>query len=257
MITRPPRFLRRSSWVCVFATIVAPMCGGPAAATPVTNWIVWTAPSGYPNTATGGAVPYSYASGVGGTLDFPGIGNVTTSLSGEVIDASFSPNSSAFGTSTDTFWANANTGGTTYISANVPSLPPNSDRIAVAGYGLSTQTLTFSQPVTNLVMNIWSLGTVVNPGTWSFDSPFVVLSSNDFGFQVSGNSLIGSEGSGTIQFTGTFSSLSWTIPAPELFADWNIGATSASVVPEPSTYAMALAGLGCGGISMWRRRKRA
>jgi hypothetical protein len=29
------------------------------------------------------------------------------------------------------------------------------------------------------------------------------------------------------------------------------------IVPEPSTYAMALAGLACGGYSMWRRRKRA
>ena len=28
-------------------------------------------------------------------------------------------------------------------------------------------------------------------------------------------------------------------------------------VPEPATYAMALAGLACGGFSMWRRRKRA
>jgi hypothetical protein len=28
-------------------------------------------------------------------------------------------------------------------------------------------------------------------------------------------------------------------------------------VPEPSTYAMALAGIACGGFSMWRRRKRA
>jgi hypothetical protein len=30
-----------------------------------------------------------------------------------------------------------------------------------------------------------------------------------------------------------------------------------AVVPEPSTYAMALAGLACGGYSMSRRRKRA
>jgi hypothetical protein len=28
-------------------------------------------------------------------------------------------------------------------------------------------------------------------------------------------------------------------------------------VPEPSTYAMAFAGIACGGFSMWRRRKRA
>ena len=32
---------------------------------------------------------------------------------------------------------------------------------------------------------------------------------------------------------------------------------SVLAVPEPSTYAMALAGLACGGFSMWRRRKRA
>ena len=32
---------------------------------------------------------------------------------------------------------------------------------------------------------------------------------------------------------------------------------SVIVVPEPSTYAMALAGLACGSYSMWRRRNRA
>ena len=32
---------------------------------------------------------------------------------------------------------------------------------------------------------------------------------------------------------------------------------TATAVPEPSTYAMALAGLACGTYSMWRRRKRA
>ena len=34
-------------------------------------------------------------------------------------------------------------------------------------------------------------------------------------------------------------------------------AVAISAVPEPSTYVMALAGLACGGFSMWRRRKRA
>jgi hypothetical protein len=32
---------------------------------------------------------------------------------------------------------------------------------------------------------------------------------------------------------------------------------SPAVVPEPSTYAMALTGLACGGYTMFRRRKRA
>jgi sugar lactone lactonase YvrE len=36
-----------------------------------------------------------------------------------------------------------------------------------------------------------------------------------------------------------------------------IALSSPAIVPEPSTYAMALAGLACGGCSMFRRRKRA
>ena len=37
----------------------------------------------------------------------------------------------------------------------------------------------------------------------------------------------------------------------------NIRFSFAAAVPEPSTCAMALAGLACGGYSIWRRRKRA
>jgi len=36
-----------------------------------------------------------------------------------------------------------------------------------------------------------------------------------------------------------------------------LGIDNITAVPEPSTYAMVLAGLACGGYSMWRRRKRA
>jgi sulfatase modifying factor 1 len=41
------------------------------------------------------------------------------------------------------------------------------------------------------------------------------------------------------------------------FEDHDSGFRLAAPVPEPSTYAMALAGLACGGYSMLRRRKRA
>ncbi len=37
----------------------------------------------------------------------------------------------------------------------------------------------------------------------------------------------------------------------------NLNGSVVNAVPEPSTYAMALAGLACGGFSTWRRRKRA
>ncbi|MFM8282556.1 MAG: PEP-CTERM sorting domain-containing protein [Planctomycetaceae bacterium] len=33
--------------------------------------------------------------------------------------------------------------------------------------------------------------------------------------------------------------------------------TAVTALPEPTTYAMALSGIACGGYSMWRRRKRA
>jgi hypothetical protein len=33
--------------------------------------------------------------------------------------------------------------------------------------------------------------------------------------------------------------------------------SSVTAVPEPSPYAMALAGLACGGYVVWRRRKQA
>jgi DNA-binding beta-propeller fold protein YncE len=53
-------------------------------------------------------------------------------------------------------------------------------------------------------------------------------------------------------------SLADSLPVP----GWNYptglaNGVQLAVVPEPSTCAMALAGIACGGFSMWRRRKRA
>jgi hypothetical protein len=39
------------------------------------------------------------------------------------------------------------------------------------------------------------------------------------------------------------------------FDEFRFGTTAAAVVPEPSTYAMALAGLACGGSVVYRRRR--
>jgi len=41
------------------------------------------------------------------------------------------------------------------------------------------------------------------------------------------------------------------------FDEFRMGTTAAAVVPEPSTYALTLAGAAYGGFLMWRRRKRA
>jgi autotransporter-associated beta strand protein len=61
--------------------------------------------------------------------------------------------------------------------------------------------------------------------------------------------------SNTGGFSGDFTSVVSTGLAEGQFATFNADTGSISVVPEPSTYAMALAGLACGGWQMMRRRR--
>ena len=215
----------------------------------VNNWISWNNPGSFPNINTN-PYSYNYATSAAGTIILPNGTPVTVSLNGEIEQSL-----SAFGTSNNSFWASANSGGTTYISANVPELPSNSDRIGLEGWAGPTQTLTFSQPVSNLVMNVWSMGSSGNTGSYQFNRPFALLSQNGL-LSVSGNELIGNEGAGTIQFTGTFTSLSWTVSSPE-GSVWNIGVTSASAsaVPEPGTWAAAALLAGGAAFARWRKRR--
>jgi len=53
------------------------------------------------------------------------------------------------------------------------------------------------------------------------------------------------------------SSLRFTIAPSNEGNFFGFRLASPVAVPEPSTYCMALAGLACGGVSMWRQRKRA
>jgi len=233
------------------------------------NWINWTDPGSYPGFNNESIWPYNYANGTTGSITMPDTSTVGVTLSGEVMG---SYGASAFGTSDNSFWNGSNYNGTTYISSNVPSLPPNSDRIGVGGFAIPNQSLTFSSPVSNIVMNIWSLGDDQGTlGTWVFDQPFVILSQNagqyptqPFALQSApGNTLNGREGVGTIQFTGTFTSLSWDVINPEVYAVWNIGVTSAiapdpSPVPEPGQVAASILLLaGIGGYVWMKRRKTA
>ena len=57
--------------------------------------------------------------------------------------------------------------------------------------------------------------------------------------------------------SGNFSAVNATGLAAGQSATFNPATGTISVVPEPSTHAMALAGLACGGFSMFRRRKQA
>lgn len=233
----------------------------------IVNWVNWTAPTGYPqNSPAGAQFAYTYATGTTGSITMPNNSVVGVTLSGEIMNpANF--DSSGFGISGNSYWSSRNFNGTTYISANVPTLPPNGDRIAVAGNGIPIQTLNFAQPVSNIVMNIWSLGNPSTLGSWVFNQPFTILSQNAGQYSsapyalrsAANNTLNGYEGSGTLQFTGTFSSLSWQVVNPEVYAVWNIGVTSASVnpIPEPGTWAAAALLVGGAAFMRWRKRAKA
>ena len=57
--------------------------------------------------------------------------------------------------------------------------------------------------------------------------------------------------------SGNFLAVNATGLAAVQSATFNPATGTISVVPEPSTYAMALTGLSCSGYALFRRRKRA
>jgi MYXO-CTERM domain-containing protein len=128
-----------------------------------------------------------------------------------------------------------------------PTITEASDILALTSGGTNnTHALSFSSPVVDPILHVFSLGhgplnLVV---TWNFSSPFTILSTgSEFGeFPNSGlsnpeeNLLLSGEGSGTIQFSGTFDSLVWTSDVTEFFHGFHLGV--ADVIPEPSSLAL-------------------
>ena len=227
-----------------------------ASATPTLGWIQWTNPGSFVLTATKPVISgtYNYAPEALGQLQLPGGSLVYVKFEGEVIEPTGTGNDqpSAFGASGSGYWSTlGGTGGIHFTSESVPTLPPNSDRIAVSGNqaagGRAQQRLSFYSDanrttpvnVSNIVMLFRSLGQTGLTSAWDFDNDFAILSSGLGGSgsgrilpsrtPLSGGArLSGAEANGSLQFTGTFSSISWTVTAPEFFAVWNVGATSAA-----------------------------
>lgn len=147
----------------------------------------------------------------------------------------------------------------TYVGGTVGNAPVASDGIFhIVGGGTNVDTITFSQAVINPVIAIWSLGQGGEQASFVFKSPFTIEAggpSAEYGGSTitsSGDTAFGNEGNGTIQFNGTFTSLSFTTPQSENWYGFAVGV--AGVVPEPATWAMMIGGLfGVGAVL--RRRK--
>lgn len=128
-----------------------------------------------------------------------------------------------------------------YKSAEVENAPPDTDILQLFGGVGAVYTVTLSEPIKDPIMAIVSLGAPGTPTTYDFDSPFTIVSqgvgywggSSTALAQLPGDVLEGSEGHGTIRFTGTFSTFSWTVPTPEGWHGFTFGIrTTSRIEPE-------------------------
>ncbi len=205
--------MRRAAFV-VIATAMCLLAVIPASANTIT-WTVWT--SGTAGNAGSTTIGYSGPS-IGWYSAYPSWNPVSTFSGGSISNA------------------------------------PNDGIIRLTGgsNASGTNTVTFSQPVTDPVMAIWSLGNPSLTAQFVFGSsePFTIESggpSTEYGgssiFLCSTYTVCGAEGNGTIQFHGTFTSLTWTNPVYEYWYGFTVGVPQAAPVPEPASLALFGSGL--------------
>ena len=129
-----------------------------------------------------------------------------------------------------------------YISTEVENPPPDPDILQLSGGQNETYRVTLSEAIKDPIMAIVSLGAAGTPTTYDFDSPFTIVSQGAGSFGGTSTSLQrlpndvlqGAEGNGTIQFIGTFSTFSWTVPTPESWHGFTFGIrTTEALEPTP------------------------
>lgn len=146
-----------------------------------------------------------------------------------------------------------------FTSAAITNTPGTNGTLEMAGGDRTVHTFTFSQAVIDPVIALYSVGQGGLPVRFVFDtSNFSITSATANGHwgggsltQV-GDTVTGVEGNGLLQFTGSYTSISFVTPDYEYHYGGTVGAPIAAV-PEPEAAGMALAGLMVAGALLRRR----
>lgn len=203
-------------------------------------------------TALGSPATYTYASW---TSDTTSSSTTAGSASGSL---TIGTNTIAISYAGDLAFAQVGAGGidyyipaSVYTNSQVANVPTNNNLIALSESFKGTNSLTFSSPLLNPILDIVSLGSPGNAVTYTFDAKPTILSQGaaywggcSTCLSVSGDALSGAEGSGVIEFLGSYSSLSWTTTGGEFWNGLTVGvqglgsSTGPTTTPEPATFGL-------------------
>lgn len=232
------------SFLIAIAVVVASATVSDAA---VVSWTDWTSSDLTTTTGTMGSVGVTFSTNGGGTLQFAQLG-YDTYVGGMSVGGNPDPQVN--------YWIEGSPA--PYTGNAVVDNAPTPYELLGFYNPSETNTLHFDVPVLNPLMAIVSMGQSNFPVTYSFDTPFSVLSEGlgfwgDGTYSVSGNTLEGSELHGVIQFQGLVSDIQWSSSA-EYWHGFTVGyAEPEQSAPEPATTGLFLASLV--GLAVGRRRR--